>query len=147
MPSIAFPKGYGESGNINTSTSSSTFVDMTGATLSVTTTGGRVWLGLISNTTTILEASVRATGGTNVNTADGAIAFVLETTIISTSYQRVVQFPGTGGVTLQQIPPSSYFYIDLPAAGSHNYKLQFAVPVSTGTLNIDNCKFVAQEFG
>ena len=125
------------------SSSSATYVDVTNLSVTITTSGRPVKLGLISATTTG-NASV-ARSNINVFVSGGslraAFKFVRDSTDIAVNDE---QSDGTGTAGLS-IPSGSISHIDAVAAGTYTYKLQVCVSNASGTVEVRNCKLIAYE--
>jgi hypothetical protein len=115
-------------GSSTFTTTSTTPVDVTGMTLSITTTGRPVWVGLIADPD---NASLGSTVGISANT--GFYIIKRGATIVSTLT-----------ISVTAIPCGAVWHIDTPAAGTYTYKLQANV-ATTGTLGATYCKLVAYE--
>jgi hypothetical protein len=109
--------------------------DVTNLTVTITTTGRPVFIGLISDG----SASYSALGvGHASNTAVSAVAFILRGASIISNYFY------SSFASLYQIPSSSVFVIDPVAAGTYTYKVQQGVITGT-TAYCDRVKLVAYE--
>lgn len=114
------------------STTSSSFVDVTGLSLSITTTGRPVFVGLMFANPSIPPVGVD--GYVSITSGQGALDIVRGSTHISES--------GVGGAAT--VPISSVWYIDAVGAGTYTYKIQ-AISLSGGTLSISGAQLIAYE--
>lgn len=96
----------------DTSASSTSYTDISNLSVTITTTGRPVYLGLIGETGTLLTSNISITSGS------GVISFIRDATRIS---EQIII--GTSGVTAAY-PPSAISHIDVPSAGTYTYKLQ-----------------------
>jgi hypothetical protein len=116
-------------------TTSTSFVDVTNLTITITTTGRPVWLGLIS--------------GNPTNSADlfinAAASFLTVNFRNSTSSADIATYSfGTTTVEDKEIPSSSANIITVPAAGTYTYKVQLKSN-NGGTVGVRNTKLIAYE--
>jgi len=133
------------SGTLNTPT---TYADLAGATVTITTSGRPVIIGLMPDSAasgSIIR--LRNPSASDVSVS-GEIKIVRDSTdIASTQYETEY---GSGSIVDAQnsFPPSSVFTIDTPAAGTYVYKIQWKFTETIGTLNsfsIINCMLYAYE--
>ncbi len=105
------------------STSSTSFVDVTDLTVTITTTGRPVFVGLVGD-----NGLVSATSSWHITSnAISYIAMVRDSTQI---YSAAFSTQGLG----QDIPSSSVNCIDFPAAGTYTYKVQMRVNANSAIL-------------
>lgn len=118
-------------------TTSSSLVDVTNLSVTITTTGRPVWIGLTTNRT-----SVTLGGDCYIGTlSSGSVqvgAFLRDSSIISVSDFR------TQGSTDLRLPPGCFWYLDQPSAGTYTYKFQVAIS-GANTLTVNNVKLIAYE--
>lgn len=129
-------------------TTSNSLTDITNATLSITTHGRPVFIGMLNDgnsDTSSINMSQSSTGQLNIN---GGIALFSNN---GGGYAQVMEH-AIGGVlstVTSQVsvvyPPSSFWHIDTPAAGTWSYKLQ-GFAAASSTLSVTNCKLIAYEF-
>jgi len=126
------------------STSSSSFVSVTGLSINLTTTGRPIFVGLIPDTS-------GSAGGIQVNrsTSGNATAFGnlrLFNTTTSTSFvtQILNGSSSTTSISLQ-VPCSAAFSIDFQPAGTYNYRLDVTASGSSGNFMVTNCQLIAYE--
>lgn len=108
-------------------TTSTTFVDVTGASITITTGGGRVLLSLMALCHRAAEGSVYLTfsvDGTDLGPANGVY------TLNALTLARGFFFQ---------------FWTDELAAGSHTFKARVRVAASTATLTFGPMQFAARE--
>lgn len=114
------------------SSSSTSFVDVTNLTVTITTTDRPVFIGFISDGTSNLSGFY-ASG--NDSAADPAFAIYRDATLVCSSLG-----PTRAGAS----PAGSLTHIDIPSAGTYTYKLQTKV-VSAGASNVHYLKMIAYE--
>jgi hypothetical protein len=114
-------------------TTSSSVIDLTNATVTITTTGRPVWIGLQAGDGSNV-GKIKVSGGANANAI-----FLLKRD--STTLN---QFEITSSGTSIDVPPSTFWYLDAPTAGTYVYKLQCQVGVGF-TLDVLYSKLVAFE--
>lgn len=122
-------------------TSSTSFVDVTGASVSITTTGRPVWVGLQGSGVSSANAVACSTLSATIVACENAI--LRSGTTISDSNIGGNNPAGTSYSFT--IPPSSFWYIDVPSAGTYTYKLQTKVNTGTVTSGFSNIKLIAYE--
>jgi hypothetical protein len=123
--SVSFPNNFSVSSSSGSfSTGSSTFVDVTNLTVTITTRGRPVLLFLISD-----GPSVGYTENTSTNT--GELRFLKDGSQICDTF--IQNAKGS----------NSYFYADLPTAGSHTYKIQ--AKTTGGTMYFYSTQLLAIE--
>jgi hypothetical protein len=126
---------------------STTAVDITGATVTITTQGRAVVVGFQSDGVAT-NCGVTATGLSPSLTAQGFFLLLRDTgsgysTIASWEVQQTVTTTGTFSITL---PPSAIEYVDLTApAGSVSYKMQYYVGGANMRVSVTAVKFLAYE--
>jgi hypothetical protein len=114
------------------STTSTTNVDVTNLSVTITTTGRPVMLKLIADGTTGHSYIQQATANTR-----SVLEFIRDSTAIGNYYL------GSDG-TIILVPSPSISMLDIPAAGTYTYKLQAKV-VGGGTSSVFNTKLAAFE--
>lgn len=115
------------------STASTSFVDVTNLSVSLTTGGGPVMLMLVSDGT-----GGASRGQVSASTV-GQIAFLRAAGGIG-----FYEF-GNSGIATTTVPAASVTYIDAVAAGTYTYKVQAKVVTGTG-VSVGRVKLVAYEF-
>ncbi len=123
------------------STTSSTAVDVTNLTVTITTSGRPVVIALVDDTTGVSSVSVSRAN----NEMAGRINFVRAST---TFYSGYIHVKAVGATAVQQeVPVSSFWTVDPAAAGTYTYKVQALCDYSTNSpvLNINNAKLIAYE--
>lgn len=116
----------GSSGNFTTI--AGTKVDVTNLSVTITTTGRPVFVGLIHDGNTSNESYLGSLGFTGTN-ALCSFHILRASTIISSS--RVSKINDGASNSYVNIPPSSLSYIDTPSAGTHTYKVQAETSTAT----------------
>lgn len=124
----------------NFSTTSSTLVDVTNLSVTITTVGRPVRLELVQD------------GSGNISTVDigangncqGRFAFVRDATTLTLDAKFAIT---ATGYTFSQIsfPPSVISYTDVVAAGTYTYKLQARDLSGISTVSVKLCKLMAYE--
>jgi hypothetical protein len=116
------------------STTSQSVVDVTNATLSITTTGRPVWVGLQPGDSSNV-GKIKISGAANSN----AIFLIKRdsTTILQTEL--------TSAASGVEIPPGAIWFLDVPSAGTYTYKLQVQTGDASYTVEVSHCKLVAFE--
>lgn len=116
----------------------STTNDITNLSVTITTTGRPVFIGLVS------DGSANDARMLVTRSANGATAsiYILEgSTVIS---RQVYSMVAVGATTATlTIPPSGFWHIYVPAAGTYTYKVQGSTAASV--INADYMKLVAYE--
>jgi hypothetical protein len=133
----ALPYTISTSSSGSFSTSSSTLVDVTNLTASITTTGGAVEIMLIPSGTAYCSVNIAVTAGAF---SSGEISFLRDATNLG-SLATVSNVTGTTGA-----PGAGFRMIDFPAAGTYTYKAQAKVSGASATMAVDNCKLLVREF-
>ncbi|MDQ3159095.1 MAG: hypothetical protein M3P98_03120 [bacterium] len=119
------------------STSSVTYVDVTGLTLSITTTGGPVEISLInSDNSSLSNVSAQVTG------TSAAVSLKLIRGATDVGVQHLF-LNGVSGSIESGVPSSSIRFFDTPVAGTYTYKIQGLRVL--GTLFVSNAKLLARE--
>lgn len=116
------------------STTSATYVDVTNLSVTITTTGRPVFIGLIAD-----DAATSSYLGTG--TAAGA-ASVSRFAILEGA--TTIAITELAGDDLTAIPVSSFSTIRVPSAGTYTYKVQ-AKLVGVGSAVVNNAKLIAYE--
>lgn len=112
----------------NFSTSSTSLVDVTNLSVTITTTGRAVLIMLVNEGT--VNGNTIQYNGANA----GGITVVRDSTSIGNGF---LNFSG-------QIPASGITYYDEPAAGTYTYKVQASV-LTSGTVNVNRLKLLVYE--
>lgn len=119
------------------STTSTTFVDVTNLTVTITTTGRPVWVGLQPDGDTSDNAGIGCTVASGTSIASFQI--LRGGSVISRAY---VAADGLFGFS----PPGSLWLIDVPTAGTYTYKVQTKTDTgSSPTAKVLLSKLVAYE--
>jgi hypothetical protein len=124
------------------STSSTTAVDVTNLSISITTTGRPVFIGIAHEGT----GTVGSIGYTRSSESAGVVIRLLrDATTVSES--RYTTLSAGGGSTNGECAPSSFWYIDVPSAGTYTYKIQAysAYSGSSPNVAVSYCKLIAFE--
>lgn len=128
----ALPIGISSSSS-TFSTSSTSYVDVTNLTTTITTTGRSVFIGICADQ--LNEAFIQATP------AGAHFLFVQDGTVsISESFMSTPSGPSLA------IPPSSFWIIHTPSAGTIVYKLQVKAQTQASPLvRVENVRLIAYE--
>lgn len=123
-------------------TASTTLVDVTNLSISITTTGRPVVVGLIHDGDAVNGSQIYQNAVAGVPTqSDLLLSFMRGATLIANYRVAGPYFP--------IFPASAFNYLDAPAAGVYTYKVQIAVGPSangtTPTANIERIKLFAYE--
>lgn len=121
--------GQQTSGTSNFTTASASYVDMTSAAITITTTGRPVFITVISGDDT----------GAGYITQNSAwnIRLVRDSTAL-----QAIGGPNTSSGFA---PLSACTFLDVPAAGTYTYKLQARIPSGSGTVGFVSAKVVGWE--
>lgn len=123
------------SSSVTFSSGSTSFVDVTGLSINIATTGRPVFVGLIPDGTT----SSASIGPTPSGAGVFNVEFLLDGTVIA-----VFNLSLNSGISAGLVPPGCYFTIDtLANASTHNYNVK--AKISTGTFSFNNIKLIAYE--
>jgi hypothetical protein len=130
-----------KSGTVAIFTSTSTsFTDVTGLTVSITSTGRPIWVGLVCVHSSS-PCSVYATNAASTN-VEAEIKLLRDSVSIMNTYLLAT---GTFASNSQmRTPAGTIWYIDEPAAGTYTYKIQVAVQSGT-TAGFEQLKLIAYE--
>jgi len=119
-------------------TSSTSFVDVTNLSISITTTGRPVLLMLAATTSSYLRVA-----NTSGDTGVAEMKFVRDSTdVINSSFQ--IQVNSAAAVDLR-IPASSLMHIDQPGAGTYTYKVQARVTSASYVFGANDVNLMAVE--
>lgn len=132
------------SGSGTATYSGTTFTDVTGCSISITTTGRPVYLALVT-IQTVAQPCLVVTTSTSVSTLGAAIAIHRSGTGIITSMAQSFVFSAASVNNSFSILPGSIAYIDTPAAGTYTYKIQANTSLSTVSLFFNGVKLIAYE--
>ncbi len=119
-----------------------TYVDASNLTISITTTGRPVFVGMISDGTT--TSYVGASTTTQQNSLS-AYKILRGATTVSFSLVMLQITDPVSAESQIRIPPGCIWHIDAPAAGTYTYKVQFAAGALGSTAVVEACKLVAYE--
>lgn len=138
-----------ESAAVNSfSTSNTTLTDVTNLSVSITTTGRPVFVGMIpASTSTTTTGMGLVSISSNSNVALGGLWFLRGASVIA-NFRLSYLTQGSAASTYYNNGCSSYFFIETPAAGTYTYKVQArigTIPSVTSTVSVEACKLVAYE--
>lgn len=125
------------------STTSATFVDVTNLTVSITTTGRPVYLGLVWSGTGSGFIGARDTSGSVGAFAN--IQVLRDSTAVSYGVVGGNLNLTSGGADEFRAPLGSIWHIDVPSAGTYTYKVQIAMTGTSVTGYVSNAKLIAYE--
>lgn len=124
------------------STTSTSYVDVTNLTVTITTTGRPVYVGLISDGTgtNLAMLSTANTSGTSTEAN-----FKILRDAVDVAFYRLSNLSPTGSIAMR-VPSSCLMIIDVVAAGTYVYKVQ-ALSTSGGTMttSLHTSKLIAYE--
>jgi hypothetical protein len=133
------------SSNGFSATASSTYSDITNLSVTITTTGRPVFVGMIPDGNTSSECTIGVFAGSGGTFAVGFMNFLRDGTIIAINRYSLGNLTGLASGFSRQDPCSSHWFIDVGAsAGSRTYKAQFRL-TSGASLSVQNAKLVAYE--
>lgn len=120
--------------------------DVTNLSVSITTTGRPIFLGLMADTSTGLTGEVGAQV-TALATYDTATSVVITMVRASTTIysQRALVTVNGSNLNIVTCPAGAFWVIDVPAAGTYTYKVQVNTGSVAHTAFVTNCKFIAYE--
>ena len=118
----------------NFTTTSATFTPVTNLSVSLTTTGRPVFLGLVADGNTTNSSWLSTNNGTS-----STVAFFQGAT------QLTQAITSSAAATNATLPPGSFWHVYVPAAGTYTYTLQVAQS-SSNTTTVRYCKLVAFEY-
>ncbi len=125
------------------STASSSYVDVTNLSISITTTGRPVFISLIpdgSGAGSVVE--VQKTGG-SLDISTGRIAILRDGSVIAT--YSLAGYGNTSGNAGGFTPPGGYNFIDIVVAGTYAYKVQAEIISSNTSVSVLRCELIAYE--
>lgn len=127
------------------STTSAVFVDVTNATITITTTGRPVIIMLVPDGSTVNPASIAATAP-NAAKDLGQVRFAMFRDATQIGYWFLdIRSDSTTDANLVRLPPSAIMMIDPAGAGTYVYKIQAASNDGASFADVSNCKLVAYE--
>lgn len=117
--------------------------DVTNLTVTITTTGRPVFIGLIGDGSTSLS-EIYADRSAEVA---GVKVYIVQGSTIIANYRIQSDTTGSGGTTKIRVPPSSVSFIDVPSANTYTYKIQAEVTDagSSPSYGFTNIKLIAYE--
>lgn len=127
-------------------TTSSTYVDVTNLSVTLTTSGRPIKIELISGSTSASSGgAVSVTNANNQNAAGGYFQFLVDSVTVATFSLNVTT--EDGGVSLRnEIPCGGLSFIYPAAAGTYTIKMQAKrAGGSSSTVSVSACKLVAYE--
>lgn len=126
------------------STTATSLTDITNLTVTITTAGGPVFVGLVPDGDQNTPADIAVATNSSGTTAISTWAIVRDSTRIGV-YTLGIQPTSTTGVHSIEMPPCALSTIDDVAAGTYVYKVQVQVSGVNQTALADQCKLVAYE--
>jgi len=126
-----------------TSTSASA-TDVTNLTVTITTTGRPVFIGVQADGGS--SAGLFSSFGTGTQAAPNVQAYIVRgSTVIAVLPLGVTDPSGSAAVVGVAVPCSSIWCIDVPSAGTYTYKIQVLRVSSNTTVALQNAKLIAYE--
>lgn len=129
------------SSTVSSSTSSASFSTISGLTVTLTSTGRPVFVGLQGDTSGSFN-TVAVTGGSGISVV-GGLQLVRDGSVIST-YEVVAQNTSAAMYALGT-NCSAFWVLDVPSAGAHTYTAKQGLFSGSGSFGVNNCKMVAFE--
>lgn len=123
------------------STGSTSYVDVTNATVSFKTTGRPVFVGMTSDGTSNNSRIITTKASANVT----ASSFKMLRDATSLGVYGLYLDGGSAASRELDVPSSSISYLDTPAPGTYTYKLQAQTDVSSGTAAVYYSKVLVYE--
>lgn len=132
------------------STSSGTDLDVTNLSVTITTTGRPVWLGIIhdgSINTPIIGLNQNNPSNVTAAVTDTEFRFVRGTTVVARLQCSIGVGLSVANVdyVYSYWPPSSFQHIDIPSAGTYTYKVQVNFGATNSTFSCQRVQLVAFE--
>lgn len=121
---------------------SSSYVDVTNLTVTITTTGRPVFIGIVADGTTGLSSIQIADSSGSGTSVVGSIKIVQDSTDIAF---HAINCAGASAPLVSGIPSSSFSHIYVPAAATYVYKIQTKVTTSNTNISFSNAKLIAYE--
>lgn len=122
------------------SSSSTTLVDVTSLTVTITTTGRPVMLMLISGGT-----GSQINFSSSTTTIDGFYVTFLRGASVIGEQEVLLECANVGSIKAVAIPTSSFQHVDITGAATITYKIQTKVVTGSATVNFDNVQLLAYE--
>lgn len=124
------------------SSTNASFTDVTNLSITLTTSGRPVWVGLIPDGGST-GAGIEVLEGVGSSSTIGYIKILRDATIVGISVvQNSVSPSASYGLV---VPPGSVWSIDPVSAGTYTYKIQARVADGTDTVRVTQVKLVAYE--
>ncbi len=125
------------------SNATATPTDVTNLSVTITTTGRPVFIGMIGDGSSSSAVQLSSTGGI----LTGSLFILEASTQISDNILNATYASSSAPAVNKRHPCSSFNIIYTPAAGTYTYKVQAngGVNFNTTTISVDNCKLVAYE--
>lgn len=121
------------------STNSAAYADVTNATVTITSSGRQIYIGLQSDGTVVTGMNL-SLGRSSSGSGIGFLKLVRDVTDIAAQ-----AFAGDGGAAYS-VPTGGFYFVDQPGAGTFVYKLQAKVNTGgTDTFTLNAAKLVAYE--
>lgn len=122
-------------------TGTTSITDVTNLSVSITTTGRPVFVGLISDGTGVQSTIVYS--DTQVQLSPELYFYRGATNISTQSFAQRVG--GSSVYSFTGVPVSAVSHIDIPSAGTHTYKFSVRSTASTAIMEVLNAKLIAYE--
>lgn len=130
----------------NFSTSSTTYVDITNLTVTITTSGRPIILGLIPDGTANASGLVSQTTDATATVSDSYFKLFRGVSSISENFIQTIGAANVAGLRIGT-PPLGCFFVDTPAAGTYTYKMQTHSGAAAYTIStlVQYVKLIAYE--
>ena len=137
---VAVGQQVSASSGVYTQTTTGTFQDVTNLTVTITTTGRPVFVGIVNADST---NAMRLEATRSNDTIDAEISIIREATVVE---YRKIYFNATSAPTIQMTFPAPSV-IDVVAAGTYTYKVQtkLVTTLNSPSLLLYHAKLVAYE--
>lgn len=123
------------------STTSGSFVDATNLSVTITTTGRLVFVGLIPDGA-VSDSYIGIDRTTAATAVSGRYNILRDSTSIM---QTGIRLEGASGNLEVYFPPGNLYTIDVVAAGTYTYKVQAQVVIGSPNVVCNNVKLIAYE--
>lgn len=129
------------SSSASSNVTSTSYADVTNLTITITSTGRPIFLALVSDGA---AGQITIDSGTTISVT-ASLKFVRDSTDVG--FGVMAYSGGTSGANSFSVrfPASSFYHIDVVAAGTYVYKLQAKVSSGSTSINFSNVKLIAYE--
>jgi hypothetical protein len=126
-------------------TSSTSYTAVTGLSVTITTHGRPIWIGLIADGTTSASSIEAFCGGTGGSGCTTSMQILRGATVVATSQVVITVNPTSTLSRTSDVPVSSLNHIDAPSAGTYTYTVQIKTNNAVNSASIYNGILVAYE--